>query len=106
MDMKINLRADNTGGWVPTRISKMQMNVWDISTSKKVGEGTLYDQTFPGRKRTTFQFPASFSYASINATGDDTWLHWINACGPQCEWLAYRYCWKVIPLITIDLDDL
>jgi hypothetical protein len=85
MDMKINLRADNTGGWVPTKVKTMQMTVYDITTSKQVGEGTLKGQSFPGRKQTTFQFPVSFSYASINATGDATWLEWINACGPQCE---------------------
>jgi hypothetical protein len=85
MDMKVNLRADNTGGWIPTKVKKMDMVVYDITTAKKVGTGTLFDQSFPGRKRTTFQFPVSFAYGSINATGDATWLHWINACGPKCK---------------------
>lgn len=85
MEMKVNLRADNVGGWITTRVKKMDIVVRDISTSKKVGSGTLFDQKFPGRKRTPFQFPVSFAYASLNATGDETWRHWISACGPKCR---------------------
>lgn len=85
MDMKINLRADNSDGWISTKVKTMDMKVYDITTSQLVGSGTLKDQSFPGRKRTEFQFPVSFAYASINVTGDATYLHWINACGPKCE---------------------
>lgn len=83
--MNVNLRADNTAAWIPTKLTEMTMKVTDIRTSKVVGEGSLKEQSFAAKKRTVFKFPVSFAYGSINATGDETWLHWINACGPKCE---------------------
>lgn len=84
MDMLVNMRADNTGGWVPTKASKMTMEVLDLTTQKIVGEGFMKGYTFPGREIRVFQFPVSFAYASVNASGDATWSHYINACGPKC----------------------
>ncbi|UZJ52109.1 hypothetical protein CBS101457_001429 [Exobasidium rhododendri] len=105
MDMKINLRADNTGGWIATKVNKMNMKVYDITTSKLVGEGTMNAQSFPGRKQKTFQFPVSFAYASINATGDATWLHWVNACGPKYTNTA-RQALSLQLSITMDIAGL
>lgn len=86
MDMKVNLRADNTANWLATKISKMEMDVTDLSTFKKVGQGIETDLSFPARQKTVFPFSAHFAYASINVTGDQTWSHWINACGPKCKY--------------------
>lgn len=87
MTMDINLRGDNRGGWLPSNAYSLTLEVTDLSTSKKVGRGKLDSMSFAGRKNTVFQFPVAFSYASINSTGDATWKHWINACGPKCEHL-------------------
>jgi hypothetical protein len=84
MDMKVTLRADNTAGWVPTHASDLNIEVTDLGTMRRVGLGTMADMSFPGRKKTVFEFPVHFAYASVNVTGDQTWAHWINACGPKC----------------------
>ncbi|PWN53506.1 hypothetical protein IE53DRAFT_372982 [Violaceomyces palustris] len=85
MDMNLNLRADNGGGWITTKASEIKVQVTDIKTTKKVGEGTLNDFSFPGRKRTVFKMPVSFSYVSLNATGDETFLDFYHACGHKYD---------------------
>lgn len=85
MNMNVNLRADNTGSWIRTVASKIELNVWDLTTHKLVGTGYLPHHTFPARRMEAFQVPVRFAYASLNATGDATWTHWIKACGPKCK---------------------
>lgn len=85
MDMKINLRADNTANWLTTKIHKMEMDVTDLSSLKKVGQGVETGISFPARQKPIFPVLVHFAYASINVTGDQTWSHWINACGPKCK---------------------
>ncbi|CAO1631329.1 unnamed protein product [Parajaminaea phylloscopi] len=84
MTMNLNLRADNTGGWIPSRASKMKVEVTELTTNKKIGEGTLDDMSFPGRKKTVFQLPVHFEYRSLNLTGDPTFQVVHDAC-------AHRY---------------
>ncbi|KDN51994.1 hypothetical protein K437DRAFT_254733 [Tilletiaria anomala UBC 951] len=82
MDMKANLRADNTAGWIPLTLTDIKVTVNNVNTYIKVGEGTIDKYVFPGRKKTTFQLPVSFSYRSLNQSGDATWQSFHRACGP------------------------
>jgi len=83
MDMLLNLRADNMAGFVPSRASKITVEVTDLATNAKVGKGSLSDRSFPGKKKTVFQMPVHFEYVSRNLTGDATFALWFAACGPQ-----------------------
>lgn len=81
MTMNLNLRGDNTAGWIPSHASSMKVEVRELTTQKKIGEGTMNDMTFPGRGKKVFQLPVDFSYRSLNATGDSTFTAVHNACG-------------------------
>ncbi|EPQ30139.1 uncharacterized protein PFL1_02256 [Pseudozyma flocculosa PF-1] len=83
MTMDLNLRADNSDGWIPSVAKDMQVTVYDATQNKKVGEGKVKRMSFPGHKRTVFKFPVDFSYVSLNATGDTTFLNFYTACGPK-----------------------
>ncbi|CAO1617904.1 unnamed protein product [Sympodiomycopsis kandeliae] len=80
MTMNLNLRGDNRGGWIPTRASSMKVEVKELTTHKKIGEGKLGDTVFPGRSKKIFKLPVHFSYSSLNATGDATWHLVHDAC--------------------------
>ncbi|KAK0562848.1 hypothetical protein OC861_005115 [Tilletia horrida] len=82
MDMLLNLRADNTAGFIPTRASRITVEVTDLTTGAKVGKGSMSDRSFNGRTKTVFQMPVHFQYVSNNLTGDATWQLWHLACGP------------------------
>lgn len=79
--MDLNLRADNMGGWIPSKATDLKVKVSDLSTNARVGEGEMASMTFPGRKKTVFKFPVDFFYRSANVTGDTTFLNFYNACG-------------------------
>lgn len=78
--MDLNLRGDNRGGWIPTQVRKMDVIVIEETTSKRIGAGTLYSQSFAGRSQKVFTFPVDFSYISLNTSGDATFLQIYNAC--------------------------
>ncbi|CAD6887256.1 unnamed protein product [Tilletia laevis] len=83
MSMNLNLRADNSAAWIPTRASKIVVEVTDVQNNKVVGKGLLSDRSFAGRKRTIFQLPVQFEWVSRNLTGDATFALWYSACGPE-----------------------
>lgn len=85
MDMKANLRADNTAGWIPSTLTDVNAEVTNVKTYIKVATGHIDSISFPGRKKTVFQFPLHFQYVSLNLTGDPTFLDFRNACGPISE---------------------
>ena len=85
MEMKANLRADNTASWITSQLSNLDVKVTNVNTYAQVGEGHMDSYTLPGRKQTIFQFPVQFKYISLNATGDATYLNFYKGCGPQCE---------------------
>ena len=82
MDMGFNLRADNRGAWIPTHATNLKMEVTDLNTYIVVGRGQMDSATFKARGNTAFQFPVHFSYVSLNASGDQTWLDFYHGCGP------------------------
>lgn len=82
--MNLNLRADNTGSWVPSHASNMKVEVTELTTKKKIGEGGSDNMSFPGRKKTEFKIPVYFEYKSLNLTGDPTFTVVHDAC-------AHRY---------------
>ncbi len=82
MEMKANLRGDNTAGWIPSVLTDIQATVTDADTSVPVGKGSLDSLTFNGRERTVFQLPIYFSYRSTNFTGDQTYSNFRLACAP------------------------
>lgn len=83
MDMGFNLRASNRNGWIPSRATDLEMDVVDLNTYIKVGKGQMDALTFHARGNTLFQFPVHFSYVSLNASGDQTWQDFYQACGAQ-----------------------
>lgn len=78
--MNLNLRADNTAGWIPTHAKSIKVEVKELTTSKKIGEGSLDGISFPGRSKKLFQLPVNFSYRSLNLTGDPTYEAVHSAC--------------------------
>lgn len=89
MTMNLNLRADNGGGWIPSKCSSIDIEVRDVTTSRKVGTGTIKNKSFPGRKKTVFQFPVNFEYSALNDT-DTTYQNFYKGCGPKCECCGRR----------------
>lgn len=84
MTMDLNLRADNTGGWIPTHATSIKVEVTELTTHTKIGTGSLSDgMTFPGRKKTIFKVPVDFMYRSLNITGDPTFSVVHSACQHQ-----------------------
>jgi hypothetical protein len=85
MDMKANLRADNTAGWIPSTLTDIDAVVTNVKTYIKVGTGHIDEIKFAGRQKTEFQLPLHFQYVSLNFTGDPTFLDFRNACGAISE---------------------
>ena len=83
MDMDLQLRGDNRGGWIPSKASSMSVVVTDLTSLKKVGKGKLDGFSFPGRQKTVFKMPVHFEWQSLNSTGDATFSHFVLACGPK-----------------------
>ncbi|SPO27744.1 uncharacterized protein UTRI_04216_B [Ustilago trichophora] len=81
MDMGFNLRANNRNGWIPSHATDLTLEVTDLNTYLKVGSGSLDSLSFKGRANTLFQVPVHFSYVSLNASGDQTWQDFYQACG-------------------------
>ncbi|SPO32472.1 uncharacterized protein UTRI_04216 [Ustilago trichophora] len=81
MDMGFNLRANNRNGWIPSHATDLTLDVTDLNTRLKVGSGSLDSVSFKGRGNTLFQVPVHFSYVSLNASGDQTWQDFYQACG-------------------------
>lgn len=80
MTMDLALRGDNSGGYIPTYVTKMSAIVTEVTTSTKIGAGDLTDMTFPGKSKKSFAMPVEFAYASLNVSGDATFLAVYKAC--------------------------
>lgn len=96
MTMDLNLRGDNTGGWIPSRASSMKVEVRELTTYKQIGEGKMNDMTFPGRSKKVFKLPVNFEYRSLNATGDPTFIAVHGAC-------AHKYPNTPRPNLLLDV---
>lgn len=85
MTMGFNLRANNRNGWLPSHATDLTLEVTDLNTYQKVGQGHMDSISFKGRGLTPFNFPVEMSYVSLNASGDQTFQDWYKGCGPNYE---------------------
>lgn len=78
----LNITADNTNNWVPTRFKSIDFTIKDEETNELFGNGSISKLTLPGRKSSSITVPMSIYYASDNAN-DTTFQDLYNACGVQ-----------------------
>lgn len=79
---RLNLTADNTNNWVPTRISSIDLFITDDKTQQQFGNGTKGFFILPPRKKSNIEMDMSIYYESSN-TNDTTFQDLYNACGVQ-----------------------
>ncbi|WFC97534.1 hypothetical protein MYAM1_000248 [Malassezia yamatoensis] len=80
MNGTLGLRLDNSGGWIPSEIKKLDAVVNYKNNNIKVGEGSVKYKSIPGKKQTDLNIPIYFNYHSLNSTGDDIQLAFQDAC--------------------------
>ncbi|KAI9475918.1 MAG: hypothetical protein EXX96DRAFT_540486 [Benjaminiella poitrasii] len=78
----MNMTADNTNNWVPTRIKSIDLAITDDSTKQNFGNGSSGFLVLPARKKSFVTIPMSIYYAS-DAANDTTFQDLYNACGVQ-----------------------
>lgn len=79
----VNMTADNSANWVPTRIQQISVSVIDRDTEQEFGQGQLNDFVMqPRSKSGTVAIPVNIFYQATS-TSDQTYKDLYNACGPQ-----------------------
>ncbi|KAI7901373.1 uncharacterized protein BX663DRAFT_456854 [Cokeromyces recurvatus] len=78
----MNMTADNTNNWVPTRIQYIDMTISDDNTDASFGTGTSGFLVLPAKKKSFITIPMSIYYAS-DIANDTTFQDLYNACGVQ-----------------------
>jgi hypothetical protein len=78
----LNLTADNSNNWVPTRITSIDLFITDDITQQQFGNGTSGFIILPPRKTSIIEIPLSIYYES-SVTNDTTFQDLYNACGIQ-----------------------
>jgi len=73
------LQVDTGANFIPLKLTHMNALIYDLQTDAKVGNGDVYDITFPAKKFTQIQVPMNFSYTADNSS-DLTWASWYNSC--------------------------
>ncbi|RCH88482.1 hypothetical protein CU097_006105 [Rhizopus azygosporus] len=79
---KMNLTADNSANWVPTRITSIDLQIYDESTTANFGNGSSGFMILPPRKRTSIIIPMTIHYEP-DSVNDTTFQHLYNACNIQ-----------------------
>jgi hypothetical protein len=78
----LNMTADNTANWVPTRFDSIDLTITDDSTNQVFGNGTTGWLELPGRKKTILDITMDIYYSTSNSN-DTTFQDLYNACGVQ-----------------------
>lgn len=78
----LNMTADNTANWVPTRISTIDLYITDDKTQQIFGNGTSGAFVLAPRTKSNLVVPMSINYTST-LTNDSTFQDLYNACGVQ-----------------------
>lgn len=76
------LQVDTGANYIPLKLTHLNALVYDLQTDAKVGNGDMYDITFPAKKLTNIQLPLNFSYTADNSS-DLTCEPLSNRC---CLW--------------------
>lgn len=79
---RLNITADNTNNWVPTRFRSIDFTIRDDETHELFGNGSITKFTLPGRKVSSILVPMTIYYAS-DIANDTTFQDLYNACGVQ-----------------------
>ncbi|KAI8975080.1 hypothetical protein BDF20DRAFT_876818 [Mycotypha africana] len=78
----LNLTADNSVNWVPTRIQALDIFITDDKTNQAFGNGSSGFFILPPKKKSIVTIPMTIFYASDNVN-DTTFQDLYNACGVQ-----------------------
>lgn len=79
-DWTINMTADNSNNWVPTRFDSIDLTIIDYNTNVQFGNGSLTHFTLPARKQSNLIIPITIYYATEDRN-DTTFQDLYNACG-------------------------
>jgi hypothetical protein len=80
----VNMSADNSVNWVPTRISNWDVTVIDDATQKQFGNGSTGPFVLPPRKSSIVNFEMKIFYETDNEN-DTTFQDLYNACALQVK---------------------
>ncbi|KAI8059961.1 uncharacterized protein B0P05DRAFT_558220 [Gilbertella persicaria] len=79
---QLNITADNSDNWVPTRISSIDVTIVDDSTQLAFGAGSTGSLVLSPRKKSAIAIPMDIHYETT-LTNDTTFQDLYNACGVQ-----------------------
>lgn len=71
----LHLQVDTGGSFVPIRFSKLHADLFDLQTSRQVGEGDLGGTVVPGKSFKEIFVPLNFTYVASNETDQTCELH-------------------------------
>ncbi|KAI8879878.1 hypothetical protein K501DRAFT_255991 [Backusella circina FSU 941] len=78
----VNISADNSANWVPTRIQYWDVTITDDTTNRLFGQGQTGSFVLPPRKTSIITLPMNIYYETTNEN-DTTFQDLYNACGIQ-----------------------
>ncbi|KAI7866924.1 uncharacterized protein EV154DRAFT_532422 [Mucor mucedo] len=78
----LNMTADNTANWVPTRINAIDIIITDDKTKESFGTGSSGWLVLPPKKKTMIPVFIDIYYETYNVN-DTTFQDLYNACGVQ-----------------------
>ena len=62
------LEVDTGSNFIPLKFTHLNALVYDLQTSVKVGNGSIFGITVPAKKFTKLQMPVNFSYVADNSS--------------------------------------
>ncbi|KAG8700247.1 hypothetical protein FRC08_004816 [Ceratobasidium sp. 394] len=76
----INLQVDtNSQVVLPLHFNNIKATVYDMTTLREVGTGSLGGYTVPAKAFSAIKVPVTFAYEAANSS-DTTWNNFYNAC--------------------------
>lgn len=71
-----NLQIDTSSNILPLTFTKLEAEIVDLQTSKKIGTGSMGKQTFPANTFSSMQFQLNFTYTATNTSDETCEFEW------------------------------
>src|SRR5882762_7836847 len=63
-----DFQVDTNSNFLPLKFNSMHAQVFDLDSTRLVGQGSMGSMTVPAKAFTNIQFPLNFSYLATNDT--------------------------------------